>query len=54
MMMGVQLIHESWKFGVEKMVAVGTICAYPKYTPIPFKESDLWNGYPEETNAHMD
>ncbi len=52
--MGVQLIHESWKFGVEKMVAVGTICAYPKYTPIPFKESDLWNGYPEETNAHMD
>ena len=51
LMMGVQLIHESWKFGIEKMVAVGTICAYPKYTPIPFKESDLWNGYPEETNA---
>ncbi len=51
LMMGVQLIHESWNFGVKKMVAVGTICAYPKYTPIPFKESDLWNGYPEETNA---
>ena len=51
LMMGVQLIHESWKFGIEKMVAVGTICAYPKFTPIPFKESDLWNGYPEETNA---
>jgi len=51
LMMGVQLIHESWKAGVEKFVAIGTICAYPKYTPIPFKEDDLWNGYPEETNA---
>lgn len=51
LMMGVQLIHEAWKFGVEKFVAVGTICAYPKYTPVPFKEEDLWNGYPEETNA---
>lgn len=51
LMMGVQLIHESWKRGIEKMVAIGTICAYPKYTPIPFNEADLWNGYPEETNA---
>ena len=49
--MGVQLIHQSWLKGVEKFVAIGTICAYPKYTPIPFKEEDLWNGYPEETNA---
>ncbi len=51
LMMGVQLIHESWKFGIEKMVAIGTICAYPKFTPVPFKEENLWNGYPEETNA---
>ena len=51
LMMGVQLIHESWKFGVEKLLAVGTICAYPKITPIPFKEENLWDGYPEETNA---
>jgi len=51
LMMGVQLIHQSWLKGVEKFVAIGTICAYPKYTPIPFKEEDLWNGYPEETNA---
>jgi GDP-L-fucose synthase len=51
LMMGVQLIHESWKKGVEKVVAIGTICAYPKFTPIPFKEENLWNGYPEETNA---
>jgi GDP-L-fucose synthase len=51
LMMGVQLIHESWKKGVEKFVAIGTICAYPKYTPIPFKEENLWDGYPEETNA---
>jgi GDP-L-fucose synthase len=51
LMMGVQLIHESWKRGVEKFVAIGTICAYPKFTPLPFKEDDLWNGYPEETNA---
>ena len=49
--MGVQLIHEAWMRGVEKFVALGTICAYPKFTPIPFKEDDLWNGYPEETNA---
>jgi GDP-L-fucose synthase len=51
LMMGVQLIHEAWKFGVEKFVAVGTICAYPKFTPLPFKEENLWDGYPEETNA---
>lgn len=51
LMMGVQLMHEAWKAGVEKMVAVGTICAYPKYTPLPFKEENLWDGYPEETNA---
>jgi GDP-L-fucose synthase len=51
LMMGVQLIHEAWKFGVEKFVAVGTICAYPKFTPLPFREEHLWNGYPEETNA---
>ncbi len=51
LMMSVPLLHESWKAGVEKFVAVGTVCAYPKYTPIPFKEQELWNGYPEETNA---
>ncbi len=51
LMMGVQLLHESWKFGVEKFVAIGTVCAYPKFTPVPFCEEDLWNGYPEETNA---
>jgi GDP-L-fucose synthase len=51
LMMGTQLLHESWRTGVEKFVAIGTVCAYPKYTPIPFKEEDLWMGYPEETNA---
>lgn len=51
LIMGVQLLHESWKAGVEKFVAIGTICAYPKFAPVPFKEEDLWNGYPEETNA---
>jgi len=51
LMMGVQLIHQAWLKSVEKFVAIGTICAYPKFTPIPFKEEDLWNGYPEETNA---
>jgi GDP-L-fucose synthase len=51
LMMGVQLIHESWKAGVEKFVAIGTVCAYPKFTPVPFREEDLWDGYPEETNA---
>ena len=49
--MGIQLIEYARQFGVEKFVAVGTICAYPKFTPVPFKEDDLWNGYPEETNA---
>jgi GDP-L-fucose synthase len=51
LMMGVQLLHESWRAGVEKFVALGTICCYPKITPIPFREEHLWNGYPEETNA---
>ncbi|KAF0111883.1 MAG: GDP-L-fucose synthase [Chloroflexi bacterium] len=51
LMMGVQLIHEAYLRGVEKVVALGTICAYPKFTPVPFQEDDLWNGYPEETNA---
>ena len=51
LMMGVQLIHKAWQRGVEKFVAIGTICAYPKFTPIPFKEEHLWDGYPEETNA---
>ena len=51
LMMGVQLLHQAWQRGIAKFVAIGTICAYPKYTPIPFKEEDLWNGYPEETNA---
>lgn len=51
LMMGVQLMHESWRAGVEKVVALGTVCAYPKFTPVPFREEELWNGYPEETNA---
>ena len=51
LMMGVQLMHESWKKGVQKFVAIGTVCAYPKFTPVPFREDELWNGYPEETNA---
>uniref|UniRef100_A0ACD5GVT2 GDP-L-fucose synthase family protein n=1 Tax=Desertifilum tharense IPPAS B-1220 TaxID=1781255 RepID=A0ACD5GVT2_9CYAN len=51
LMMGVHLIHAAHQVGVEKFVCVGTICAYPKFTPVPFKEDDLWNGYPEETNA---
>ncbi|MFL6212875.1 MAG: GDP-L-fucose synthase family protein [Blastocatellia bacterium] len=51
MMMGVQLIEGARLHHVEKFVQVGTICAYPKFTPVPFKEDDLWNGYPEETNA---
>src|SRR5499425_1377569 len=49
--MGIQLMEYARQFGVDKFVAVGTICAYPKFTPVPFKEDDLWNGYPEETNA---
>ena len=51
LMMGVQLMHEAWKRGVSKFVAIGTVCAYPKFTPVPFKEENLWNGYSEETNA---
>ena len=51
LMMGVQLMHEAWKSGVKKFVAIGTICAYPKFTPLPFREENLWDGYPEETNA---
>ncbi len=51
LMMGVQLIHSAYQAGVQKFVCVGTICAYPKFTPVPFQEDDLWNGYPEETNA---
>lgn len=51
LMMGVQLMHEAWKTGVDKFIAIGSICAYPKITPLPFKEENLWDGYPEETNA---
>ncbi|MDJ1173548.1 GDP-L-fucose synthase family protein [Roseofilum capinflatum] len=51
LMMGTQLIHCAYQAGIQKFVCVGTICAYPKFTPVPFKEEDLWNGYPEETNA---
>jgi GDP-L-fucose synthase len=50
-MMGVPMLHEGCLRRIEKFVALGTICAYPKFTPVPFKEDDLWNGYPEETNA---
>ncbi|HEV7797330.1 MAG TPA: GDP-L-fucose synthase [Pyrinomonadaceae bacterium] len=51
LMMGVQLIEQARLHGVRKFVATGTVCAYPKFTPVPFREDDLWNGYPEETNA---
>ncbi len=51
LMMGAPLMHEAWRAGVSKFVALGTVCAYPKFTPVPFREDDLWNGYPEETNA---
>lgn len=51
LMMSSPLLHESWRAGVAKFVAIGTVCAYPKWTPVPFREDDLWNGYPEETNA---
>jgi len=51
LMMGTQLFHEAWRAGVKKYVTIGTVCAYPKFTPVPFREEDLWNGYPEETNA---
>jgi GDP-L-fucose synthase len=49
--MGIELLEYARQFGVEKFVGVGTVCAYPRSTPVPFRESDLWNGYPEETNA---
>lgn len=51
LVMGVELMHNAWKRGVGKFVAIGTVCAYPKFTPVPFREDDIWNGYPEETNA---
>ena len=51
LMMGVQLLHESFRAGVEKLITLGTVCSYPKFTPVPFQEDDLWAGYPEETNA---
>jgi GDP-L-fucose synthase len=51
LMMGAPLLHESWRAGVEKFVALGTICCYPKFTSVPFREEKLWDGYPEETNA---
>lgn len=51
LMMGVQLIEQGRLAGLEKFIAIGTICSYPKFTPVPFREEDLWNGYPEETNA---
>lgn len=51
LMMGAQLIHKAWEGEVDKFVAIGTVCAYPKFTPVPFKEEHLWDGYPEETNA---
>lgn len=51
LMMGVQMIEQGRLYGIQKFVAIGTVCAYPKYTPVPFKEEELWNGYPEETNA---
>jgi len=51
LMMGVPLLHEAWQARVDKFVAIGTVCAYPKFTPVPFKEADLWDGYPEETNT---
>jgi GDP-L-fucose synthase len=49
--MGIELMEQARLYGVDKFVAVGTVCAYPKFTPVPFREEDLWNGYPEETNA---
>ncbi len=51
LMMGVQMLHEAYLRQIPKFVALGTVCAYPKVLPLPFKEDDLWNGYPEETNA---
>lgn len=51
LIMGVQLIEQARLRNIEKFIAIGTVCAYPKFTPVPFKEDDIWNGYPEETNA---
>ena len=51
LIMGIQLLHESWVANVKKFVAIGTVCAYPKFTPVPFQENYIWEGYPEETNA---
>ncbi len=51
LMMGAQLLHQSWQAGIEKFIAIGTVCAYPKFANIPFREEELWDGYPEETNA---
>jgi len=51
LIMGIQLLHEGYLHKIEKFIALGTICAYPKYTPVPFREEDIWSGYPEETNA---
>lgn len=51
LLMGVQLLDQAWRRGVQKFVAIGTVCAYPKLAPVPFREDDLWSGYPEETNA---
>ncbi len=51
LIMGIQTMHYAYLYGVEKFVAIGTVCAYPKHTPVPFREENLWNGYPEETNA---
>ena len=50
-LMGIQLIEQARRYGVRKLVCAGTVCSYPKFTPVPFREADLWNGYPEETNA---
>jgi GDP-L-fucose synthase len=50
-LMGINLIHEAWRADIRKLVNVGTVCSYPKFTAVPFREEDLWNGYPEETNA---
>ena len=51
LMMGAQLMEQSRRFGVGKFVTIGTVCSYPKFTPVPFREEELWSGYPEETNA---
>lgn len=51
LMMGVPHMHEAWRAGVATFIAIGTVCAYPKFTPTPFHEDDLWNGYPKEANA---